>query len=622
MSTKRLRGWSLQKELATPHPCERDTPSSSSKSPSQLATKLLSLWAHGTLSAVMVQQIAHLALLDGASHSDLYTISKTGNFGQFTGNVHRDLMHEFAANICVDIHPVITTYVDPKSSTLEEGIATMLLPHVLFSNLEKGYTSRFDELFCGKDLESFWNGALEKEDERLLNHPCLMDSSDWKQKTIPIFIHGDGVEFQERDSLMVWSWGPLLSKASSLETNMLIGAIPKSCTASGTWSPLMQILVWSFNALLMGLHPSVDNFGNAFAKKSKFDLVKGQPLTHMGYRCVIWSIQGDHEFFSNTLGLPHWRRPSPCWECDALNLDDAPLEKWVKNLKPDLQNFNRVTHAMSVESPPSDHPLFGVPGVTSLMVRGDALHILYTKGVYGHLLGSILHYICWKNGPGRPQVVAPCKRLALIFTNIQKHYKELGSNTRLTNLRLSMFTSEKTPHANHAFLTAKGAECKHLAPALKKVCDDVFDIDNPVEKNMISALEGLIAVSDMFDTADVIPSNGDWLIMMAHINLFFDSYDALNAWALAEGRNLFHVVMKHHTLLHLIENAQFLNPKITWCFKSEDYVGKISRIGHSVAMGVRSTKLSEKVMAKYILMLHLCFTRGPNILDFDLDTDE
>ena len=67
---------------------------------------------------------------------------------------------------------------------------------------------------------------------------------------------------------------------------------------------------------------------------------------------------------------------------------------------------------------------------------------------------------------------------------------------------------------------------------------------------------------------------------------------------------------------------EFLNTKITWCFKSEDYVGKISRIGHSVAMGVRSTKLSEKVMAKYILMLHLCFTRGPNILDFDLDTDE
>ena len=330
MTAKRLRGWSLQKEIETKNPCERASASFASKSPSQLGTKLLSLWAHGTLSAVMVQQIAHLALLDGASHNDLYIISKTGNFGQLTGNVHTDLMHEFAANICIDDHQVVTPYVDPKSSTLEEGTSTMLLPHVLFSNLEKGYPSRFDELFCGEDLESFWNSALEKEDERILNHPCLMNSVDWKRQTIPIFIHGDGVEFQERDTLMVWSWGPLLGKASSLETNMLIGAIPKSCTASGTWSPVMQLLVWSFNALLMGLHPSLDNFGNDFEKRNKFDLVKGQPLTHMGYRCVIWSIQGDHEFFSNVLGLPHWKNHSPCWECDALKNPDVPFEKWVK----------------------------------------------------------------------------------------------------------------------------------------------------------------------------------------------------------------------------------------------------------------------------------------------------
>ena len=154
------------------------------------------------------------------------------------------------------------------------------------------------------------------------------------------------------------------------------------------------------------------------------------------------------------------------------------------------------------------------------------------------------------------------------------------------------------------------------------MCDDVFNIDNPIEKNMILALESLTAVSNMFDRCDVIPSNGDWLIMMAHINVFFDSYHALNAWALAEGRNLFHIVMKHHTLLHLIENARLLSPKVTWCFKAEDYVGTISHIGHSVAMGVRSTKLSEKIMAKYRLMLHLCFTRGTRILDFDEDTDE
>ena len=85
---------------------------------------------------------------------------------------------------------------------------------------------------------------------------------------------------------------------------------------------------------------------------------------------------------------------------------------------------------------------------------------------------------------------------------------------------------------------------------------------------------------------------------------------------------LFHIVMKHHTMLHLVENAWFLNPRVTWCFKSEDYVGKISHIGHSVSMGVRSTRLSEKLIAKYILMLHLCFTRGTEMFDAQIYTHD
>ena len=420
---------------------------------------------------------------------------------------------------------------------------------------------------------------------------------------------------------MVWSWGPLLSKSSSLETNMLIGAIPKSCTSDETWGPVMELLVWSFKALLMGVRPTLDHMGAPLEKGSCFDLVKGQQLTHQGYRCVIWSIQGDHDFFSNVLGLPHWNTLTPCWECDCLNRHDVPFAKWVKNIRPSLQSFARFTHEQAVGSPASAHPLFKIPGVTSMLVRGDALHILYTKGVYGHLLGSMLHYMCWKNGPC-PQSVAPCKRLALLFSQIQKYYSQLGSPTKLTNLKLSMFTKERSPHATPAFLTAKGAECKHLAPALKKVCQDVFDSANAVEMLMVSALESIIAVSELFDKASFIPTHQEWRLMMQHAETFFDSYQALNDCALAKGRLLFYIVMKHHTFLHLIENARFLNPKWTWCFKSEDYVGKISHIAHSVSTGVRSTKLFQKIVDKYALMLHLCFTRGTGTLELNILNNE
>ncbi|MFZ4779433.1 MAG: family 78 glycoside hydrolase catalytic domain, partial [Terrimicrobiaceae bacterium] len=61
---------------------------------------------------------------------------------------------------------------------------------------------------------------------------------DWREKTIPLFVHGDGVEYHDRDSLMVFSYGSLLSVDGALCSCLLHAAIPKSCTLEGTWSPV------------------------------------------------------------------------------------------------------------------------------------------------------------------------------------------------------------------------------------------------------------------------------------------------------------------------------------------------------------------------------------------------
>ena len=56
--------------------------------------------------------------------------------------------------------------------------------------------------------------------------------------------------------------------------------------------------------------------------------------------------------------------------------------------------------------------------------------------------------------------------------------------------------------------------------------------------------------------------------------------------------------------------AKYCNPRLTWCFRSEDFVGRISRMTHSVCMGVKSTHLSAKVGAKCRHFLHLSMERS------------
>ena len=72
-------------------------------------------------------------------------------------------------------------------------------------------------------------------------------------------------------------------------------------------------------------------------------------------------------------------------------------------------------------------------------------------------------------------MVKPCERLGIIFKEIQEVYKEQKTSCRLTNLVLKMFTNPQSPWKDWAFLSTKGAEKKHLTPALLKVCKNLLD---------------------------------------------------------------------------------------------------------------------------------------------------
>ena len=388
-----------------------------------------------------------------------------------------------------------------------------------------------------------------------------------------------------------------------------MAVFPKSCSNEQTWEPFWKHFVWSFKALLVGKHPEHDVDNKPLEKGSPFYLAKGKPLTPGGHRAVIWSIQGDHDFFSNVLGLPHWMNSKPCWECDC-SQDETNMEKSFRNIRPSLQNFVFIDQTTALAKASSKHKIFSIPGVSTRLVRGDGLHIMFTKGIYAHLLGSILHYLCWKKGPCVHQVVQPWKRLALIFEEVQKAYKQRQAATRLTNLKISMFTSTAKPHAQHPFLNAKGSECKHLGPALLDVCKAILNPSDAVDQHIVKTLGAICNLVELFDLCPMFLSQEEYGKALLYGEEFLDNYAWLNQWALEKGRLLFHVVIKFHTFWHLVVNSKHMNPRFHWCFKSEDFVGQMSKLAHSVSMGIRSTKLSLKVAAKYVFLLHLRLTRA------------
>ena len=126
----------------------------------------------------------------------------------------------------------------------------------------------------------------------------------------------------------------------------------------------------------------------------------------------------------------------------ALEKAEGPLEKGV---------FEKAERPLKK----GIHPIFTLPGVSSQMVKGDCLHILFSYGVLSHFLGRVLHSMVYYEGPGKRCAVPPNDRLGKIFTHVQKHYSEQGCQSRMTNLKLSMICDPKKTKCHMGFFGFK-----------------------------------------------------------------------------------------------------------------------------------------------------------------------
>ena len=384
-----------------------------------------------------------------------------------------------------------------------------------------------------------------------------------------------------------------MTKGASQDTQFLLAAYPKSSTTKEdrgkeTWGPVLQALAQSFGYCFEGKWPP----GTPLA---------GTQLVPGDYRLVVWSLLGDHEYFSNVLGLAHWRNASLCWCCNAQQ------NNW-KVSAPELREW-RCKTAEEIRADQPEHAFFTIPGVSSMMVAHDLLHALFCKGVLSHLMGGAMHVWLWPTrSHRRPAGETAASALGVIFSRVQELYKDHKSTTRLTNLRLSMFMDEAKHWKSEPVLKIKGSEAKPLLPCLTTYSKEI-NKGSDHDERLVAAFESIFNFVKLIDESGDFLTTGEADLALELCLAFLDHSEGLEEWALQADRLEYHRVPKYHMLLHLAEQARYLNPKLQWCFKSEDFVGKMATLGHSVSMSVASHRLSMKLCAKYRVFLHLRFTR-------------
>ena len=355
--------------------CLRDPKAANTDSESVLQTHLLWLWTLGDISAIACQKIAHSAFLDGLKHPAVAKLASCGSWGQHPNNVSRDLermvVSESKASFAEPTIIKDCPCSNPRRSEEETTDVAFFDPCNTVAALQES-PEHFQSIFQPDGLHEFWNN-VRPDDPRLT---ILMQESSLKHEdlpaTVPLWVHGDGVEYADGKTMMVYSWGSVLNSGPSLSSSLLLLAFPKDCAVSATWETLWSHIVPSFSKLQAG----------------KTDIVHN-------YRFTIWQVMGDQEFFANVLKLPHWMNAQPCWECKMT----GPQQQ--SNLDKDIEGWRLPQEEMNCRI--SAHPLFTIHGVSHFNIAQDAMHILFCKGVLSHCMGNALKFWCYtcKAVPGR-----------------------------------------------------------------------------------------------------------------------------------------------------------------------------------------------------------------------------
>ena len=425
-------------------------------------------------------------------------------------------------------------------------------------------------------VKSFWQGIRNDDPrlETLFKESCLKQND--LEFTIPLWLHGDGVEFVDGRSLMSLSFGSILNAGPSLDSSLLLFAFPKDCTiAATTWEHVWAHIAPSWVQLQTGLSE------------------QGTPVAGK-YRFIIWHIMGDHEWYANYLLLPHWATAHSCWECHLT----GPQQ--METLAEPFGQTSLRTVAEELNCRLSEHSLFTIPGVSHFNICQDAMHILFCGGVFGHAMGNALKHWCYhSNCMGRRSLK---DKVSVIWNKMQHHYTLLGVENKLPLLKATMFINTDRPHQEKPFLKVKAGECKSLVHVFAHLAVD-FHTGDDISNAILALCESMAEFTDLMDSSSRHPTDAECARAKEIMSSFMAQYKFLQLHRPTDF--MWHTVIKFHTAKHLAASFKLGNPKFSWCFKSEDYCGRIARLAHSCSFGCKALALATKIAEKYRLMMFI-----------------
>ena len=567
-----------------------------------------------------IQEIAEAAIASGLKAKDVEALAALGTYGKHKQNISNSLITKYCDSpdlITPQAYEILVP-MKVKSKGKEEikqEVLHMFLPTDWIASVGNSSDKELSKMVLNfEGIKAFWEGQSD-DDPKLHKNP-VTKLKDYKDSVLPLLLHGDGGQFQRRDTLDVISFRSLLSKTSALISSMLICAVPKKALCPETMAAVWAVIAWNFKFLFHGCHPTKDHMGKPWPKGSQRETLAGKPIAFR-FKGWLFGINPDLEYLQNTFKVSAHSFEAMCWLCKANKSgtpywDFAPAAKWR----------NTILSAEQTRcSPCSEHIIMSVPGVVTQSFCLDTLHT-FELGVTCHFIGNVFFELVYCRGVPGANVQ---QRWGRCWSWVLEEYKQLkvASDLRVNNLGLTNFCNPQAPHQSFPILTGvKAKQCRHLLPVISEMAEATAKKSNTaVNLLMAKAAKALCTVYELLDNSHFFPDIVASIDFREAVDKFCISYTALAANSAKDEKLRWNIVPKHHYFAHAPDVFEYINLKLLSTYAGETMVGLVCALGHRCLDGTPPHKVSRKLSAKYRLGQHFRLRDKVENLDLESDSD-
>ena len=183
------------------------------------------------------------------------------------------------------------------------------------------------------------------------------------------------------------------------------------------------------------------------------------------------------------------------------------------------------------------------------------------------------------------------------------------------HLTLSMFCNPDNPHVTVPKLKGRAIEVRNMVPALASVWARLMDATLPEHLAVLEGMKNSSLMDEILHThsdADVLPDEACNNFVAASWQYARLQSAVADHYNNKEGLLLFDVTIKTHWTCHCAMEAPFLNPRLSWNYSGEDFMGHCRLLHQTCSKGNDGPGSIKKFAEKYCRGLQMVFEQFQN----------